>query len=86
VGPMRTYCIGALLLDLEQPNRVLRRTVTPILEPDAQHREGYVPNVVYSCGGMICGDTLVLPFGIADQRIGVATLSVAALIRSMQKT
>jgi predicted GH43/DUF377 family glycosyl hydrolase len=86
VGPMRTYCIGALLLDLEQPNRVLRRTVTPILEPDAQHREGYVPNVVYSCGGMICGDTLVLPFGIADQRIGVATLSVTALIRSMQKT
>ena len=84
VGPMRTYALGALLLDLEQPHRVLARTVEPILFPDDEHRDGYVPNVVYSCGGIAHGDHLVLPFGIADQRIAIATFPISELIGAMQ--
>ena len=83
VGPMRTYALGALLLDLEQPHRMLARTIEPILFPDDSQRDGYVPNVVYSCGGIAHGDHLVLPFGIADQRISIATFSISALIDSM---
>jgi len=85
VGPMRTYALGALLLDLEQPHRVLARTVEPILFPDEEYRDGYVPNVVYSCGGIAHGDHLVLPFGIADQRISIATFSIDELIDAMQE-
>lgn len=86
VGPMRTYCIGALLLDLERPTRILARTTTPILAPDRGRRDGYVPNVVYTCGGLACGGNLVMPFGIADQRIGLATMPIDALIDSMVAT
>lgn len=85
VGPMRTYALGALLLDLDQPHRVLARTIEPILFPDDEHRDGYVPNVVYSCGGMAHGDHLVVPFGVADQRIAIATFSISALIDAMQE-
>lgn len=83
VGPMRTYCLGALLLDLDDPRRVLGRTRTPIVEPDAERREGYVPNVVYSCGGLVHQGTLVIPFGIGDQRIGIATMPVSELVGAM---
>lgn len=83
VGPMRTYSIGAILLDLDRPREVIGRTVEPILTPDASQREGYVPNVVYSCGAMAHGDQLVIPYGIADQRIGVATESLKELVDSM---
>ena len=61
VGPMRRYVLGALLLDLENPSRVLGALDTPLLEPEAAEREGYVPNVVYSCGAMLNGRDLVLP-------------------------
>ena len=84
VGPMRTYAIGALLLDLDDPTRVIGRTRTPILEADEVHREGYVPNVVYSCGALVHAGTLVLPFGYADQRIGVATMQVSDLLSAME--
>lgn len=83
VGPMRTYAIGALLLDLENPAKVLARSTEPVLFPDDDHREGYVPNVVYSCGGFAHGDTLVLPYGVADEWIAVSTMSVSALLSSM---
>ena len=63
VGPMREYAIGAMLLDLEDPSRVIGRLAEPLLVPDAEERDGYVPNVVYSCGAMRHGDTLVLPYG-----------------------
>lgn len=86
VGPMRTYALGALLLDLEVPQRVLARSIEPILFPDDLHRDGYVPNVVYSCGGFAHGDHLVLPFGIADQRISVATFSIRELVDALQET
>jgi predicted GH43/DUF377 family glycosyl hydrolase len=84
VGPMRQYAIGALLLDREDPERVLGHLSEPLLVPDETEREGYVPNVVYTCGGMIKGDTLVLPYGISDSGIGVATISLSELLTALK--
>jgi predicted GH43/DUF377 family glycosyl hydrolase len=83
VGPMRTYSLGALLLDLDDPSKVLAKSERPLISPRDGRRDGYVPNVVYSCGGFAHGDTLVLPYGIADQSIGIATFSITALLASM---
>lgn len=83
VGPMRTYAVGAILLDLEHPERVVARAPTPILAPGHNRRDGYVPNVVYSCGGFAHGDTLVLPYGVGDQSIAIATVSIDDLLGSM---
>jgi predicted GH43/DUF377 family glycosyl hydrolase len=84
VGPMRTYALGAILLDLHDPQRVLARSALPILTPAANRRDGYVPNVVYTCGAFAQGDMLVLPYGIADQSIAVATLSIKRLLGTMR--
>ena len=84
VGPMRTYAIGALLLDLEDPTRVVASLDEPLLAPQGDEQDGYVPNVVYSCGGLLHDDTLVLPYGIADGAIGFATVSWAALRSAMR--
>jgi predicted GH43/DUF377 family glycosyl hydrolase len=84
VGPMRTYSIGAILLDLDDPRRVLRRLTTPLLRPLPSETEGYVPNVVYSCGGIIHNGLLWIPYGIGDARIGVAWAEVNALIAQME--
>jgi predicted GH43/DUF377 family glycosyl hydrolase len=84
VGPMRTYSLGAILLDLENPLRVLARSEFPILTPPANRRDGYVPNVVYTCGAFAQGDVLVLPYGIADQSIAIATLSITRLLGSLR--
>src|ERR1044071_9003448 len=62
VGPMRRYALGAVLLDLEDPRRVVGHLDQPLLFPDASEREGYVPNVLYTCGGLIHRDHLVLPY------------------------
>ena len=75
VGPMRTYSIGALLLDLDDPTHVIGQLSEPLLSPTADEQDGYVPNVVYSCGALLHGDTVVLPYGIADTSIGIATMS-----------
>ncbi|MDO8361908.1 MAG: glycoside hydrolase family 130 protein [Actinomycetota bacterium] len=83
VGPMRTYSLGAILLDLDHPQRVVARATTPLVMPDELHRDGYVPNVVYSCGGFAHHDTLVLPYGRADQSIAIATFSIAGILGSM---
>ena len=83
VGPMRTYSLGALLLDLDHPEHVLARTDEPILSPGVDRNAGYVPNVIYSCGGFTHGDTLVLPYAIGDQSISIATISIRALLASM---
>ena len=80
VGPFRRYTLGALLLDLDDPTRVLGHLDEPLLSPAADEREGYVPNVVYSCGSMIHGDHLILPYGFADVGAGVATIPVAQLL------
>lgn len=80
VGPMRTYCISAVLLDLDDPARVIGELDGPLLAPRFDERDGYVPNVVYSCGSMAVADNLVLPFGVADNSIGIATLSLSSLL------
>lgn len=85
VGPMRTYALGALLLDLDDPRRVIARSDAPILAPGRGERGGYVPNVVYSCGAFAHHDTLVLPYGVADQRIAIATLSIEQLLSSLSR-
>jgi predicted GH43/DUF377 family glycosyl hydrolase len=83
VGPMRRYAIGALLLDLEDPRRVLGHLREPLLIPDATEREGYVPNVLYSCGALINGDQLVLPYGFSDSGISVALIPLADLLAEL---
>ncbi len=83
VGPMRTYSMGAILLDLAEPQRVLAQSREPFLVPDPARRNGYVPNVVYTCGALAHGDTLMVPYGIGDQTIGVATVSLTALLASL---
>lgn len=85
VGPMRTYRIGAILLDLDDPTRMIGRLRRPLLSPTADEQDGYVPNVVYSCGALVHADTLVLPYGIGDAQIGIATVplpDLLALLRS----
>ena len=84
VGPMRRYSIWAELLDLDDPLQVIGRLDEPILTPDEHERDGYVPNVVYTCGSMIHGDTLIIPYGIADQRCRVATVSVSELLSRLK--
>jgi predicted GH43/DUF377 family glycosyl hydrolase len=83
VGPMRTYSIGALLLDIDDPTRVVATCTRPLLAPTAEERDGYVPNVVYSCGALRHGDNLVVPYGIADTSLGFATLHLPSLLETM---
>ena len=84
VGPMRTYCIGAILLDLDDPTRILGQLSQPLLSPAADERDGYVPNVVYSCGALVHADTLVLPYGISDGAIGIATVALPELLIALR--
>ena len=85
VGPMRTYRLGVMLLDLEEPDRILAELPDPVLETDDSDRDGYVPNVVYSCGAMRSGDHLVVPYGVADQRTAFATFSVPGLLDALRE-
>jgi len=83
VGPMRQYCIGAMLLDLENPARVIARLEEPLLAPLEEEREGYVPNVVYTCGAIFHNSDLVIPYGMSDIKTGIATVGVNELINCM---
>lgn len=83
VGPMRVYTISALLLDLDNPCRVIKRLTKPLLSTAASEREGYVPNVVYSCGGVIHDGRVWIPYGIGDARISVAWVELDELIEAM---
>jgi predicted GH43/DUF377 family glycosyl hydrolase len=83
VGPMRTYSIGAILLDLDDPTRVIGRLRRPLLGPAHDEQNGYVPNVVYSCGALVHADTLVIPYGIADGDIGIATAPLPQLLAAL---
>lgn len=85
VGAMRRYAIGAVLLDKEDPTKVIARTRCPILAPNENEREGYVPNVVYSCGAMIHGNTIVLPYAMADQASRMALINVNELLECMKE-
>jgi predicted GH43/DUF377 family glycosyl hydrolase len=83
VGPMRQYCIGAMLLDLENPTKIIARLEEPLLAPHEEDREGYVPNVVYTCGAIIRNGDLVIPYAMSDIRSGIATVRVKELVKCM---
>jgi predicted GH43/DUF377 family glycosyl hydrolase len=83
VGPVRKYSIGAALLDKNDPSRVLARSVEPLLHPEPSEREGYVPNVVYTCGAMRHNDQIILPYAISDTYSNFATIKIAALMKAM---
>ena len=83
VGPMRTYSIGALLLDLDDPTVVIGQTAQPLIAPLPDEQDGYVPNIVYCCGALRHDDTILIPFGIADARIGFATITTADVLAAM---
>lgn len=84
VGSMRRYSIGAALLDLDDPSRVIGRAAEPILSPNEREREGYVPNVVYSCGSLVHRGLLVVPYALSDQCASFATFEVEALLRGLK--
>ena len=84
VGPMRTYAIGAMLLDLEDPSRVIGELPGPLLAPETDEREGYVPNVVYTCGGLLHNGQVVLPYGFSDVGIRIATVPLDELLARLQ--
>jgi predicted GH43/DUF377 family glycosyl hydrolase len=83
VGPVRKYSIGAALLDKNDPSRVLARSVEPLLHPEPSEREGYVPNVVYTCGAMRHNDQIILPYAVSDTYSNFATIKIAALMQAM---
>jgi len=86
VGPMRRYAIGAILLELENPARVIAHLSVPLIEPDESEREGYVPNVVYTCGAMVHGGELVIPYGFSDAGIAIAQLPLEDLLGALRES
>jgi predicted GH43/DUF377 family glycosyl hydrolase len=84
VGPMRKYCIGAFLLDRDDPRRVIGRLREPLIRPSENEREGYVPNVVYSCGSLLHGRTLIIPFAMSDYATTFATVSLDEILGAME--
>jgi predicted GH43/DUF377 family glycosyl hydrolase len=84
VGPMRQYSIGAFLLDRDDPSKVLGRLREPLLKPNENEREGYVPNVVYTCGALVHAGELIIPYGLADHATGFATVPLAEVLAAME--
>jgi predicted GH43/DUF377 family glycosyl hydrolase len=86
VGPMRKYCIGAVLLDIDNPRQVLGRLNEPLLMPNENEREGYVPNVVYTCGALVHNGKLVLPYAMSDYATSIATVDLEQLISVLKSS
>ena len=84
VGPMRQYSIGAFLLDRDDPSKVIGRLREPLLKPNRNEREGYVPNVVYTCGAVVHRGELIIPYGVADHATGFATVPLAEVLAAME--
>lgn len=84
VGPVRKYSIGAALLDKADPSKVLARSREPLVRPEPSEREGYVPNVVYTCGAMRHGERIVLPYAVSDTFSNFATIKIATLLGTME--
>jgi len=84
VGPMRRYAIGAILLDLENPRRVIGQLTQPLRAPAADERDGYVPNVVYTCGGIVHAGQLILPYGFSDVGIAIARTPIDDLLSRLE--
>jgi predicted GH43/DUF377 family glycosyl hydrolase len=85
VGPMRKYAMGAFLLDRNDPARLIGRLERPLLEPNANEREGYVPNVVYSCGAVVHGGKLIIPYAMSDYASTFATVSLDDVLNAMAR-
>jgi predicted GH43/DUF377 family glycosyl hydrolase len=83
VGPLRKYCIGAFLLDRDDPSKVIGRLREPLLKPNENEREGYVPNVVYTCGALLHQGELIIPYGLADHATGFATVPLDDVLAAM---
>jgi predicted GH43/DUF377 family glycosyl hydrolase len=81
---MRKYCIGAALLDLKDPGRVIGRLRRPLLAPEGNEREGYVPNVVYSCGALTHAGRLILPYAMSDKASAVVSMPLDALLAQLK--
>jgi predicted GH43/DUF377 family glycosyl hydrolase len=86
VGPMRVYVIGAILLDLDDPSQVIGRVRSPIVLPGPDETDGYVPNVVYSCGAFVHDGILWIPYGVDDSRIRVAYLDLESLLAELRSS
>lgn len=84
VGPMRRYCIGAALLDLDDPTKVIGRLREPLLSTDDDQRDGYVPNVVYSCGALVHGGQLILPYAICDSSSAIVSIPLDDLVAALK--
>ena len=83
---MRKYCMGVDLLDLDDPSKVIARLDEPILSPNECEREGYVPNVVYSCGQMIHNGELIIPYAMSDSKSAIASVSVSEVLDRLLRT
>jgi predicted GH43/DUF377 family glycosyl hydrolase len=83
VGPLRTYCIGAFLLDRDNPGKVIGRLHEPLLKPNQNERQGYVPNVVYTCGALVHNGELIIPYAMADHATGFATVPIDEVLAAM---
>ena len=83
VGPVRTYCVGAILLSLDDPSKVIGAIKEPILVPSEKERNGYVPNVAYSCGAIIHNDNLILPYAMSDSYSGIAKININDILNEM---
>jgi predicted GH43/DUF377 family glycosyl hydrolase len=84
VGPMRKYCIGAVLLDRDDPTRIIGRLERPLLSPEGVEREGYVPNVVYSCGSLLHNGRLILPYAMSDKATSIASIALDELLAALK--
>ncbi|MBN8711542.1 MAG: hypothetical protein BGO12_07235 [Verrucomicrobia bacterium 61-8] len=85
VGPMRKYCISAILLDRNDPARIIGRLREPLIKPSPEEREGCVPNVVYTCGEIVHHGHLIIPYAVSDSSTAFATVPLDALIEAMRK-
>ncbi len=85
VGLMREYCLGAMMLDLDDPSRVIGRLPVPLLMPNEAEREGYVPNVLYACGAMLKGDQLFISYAASDHHSALAMVDINELWIAMDK-
>ena len=85
VGPMRQYCIGASLFDLDEPWRLIGQTREPLLVPTEHERTGYVPNVVYSCGAMVHNGLLIVPYAMSDLATSVARIDLGSLLDELER-
>jgi len=83
VGPMRKYCIGATLLDLHDPAKIIGQLKEPLLRPEGNEREGYVPNVVYSCGSLVHNGQVILPYGISDTASSIVRIDLSELLTAL---